>query len=278
MKEHRTQVHGHRGCSGPEPENTVPAFLRAAATGCQWLELDVVITGDDTVLVSHEPWMDHRTCRDPQGRPLTEAEGRATNIFTLPLAEVQRYRCVPSGSDDAKGADPSWYKPALGEVVRAVDALAQRTGIVPPGYTIEVKSERGWYGTYQPVPERLAERMLQEVDALGILHRCIIQSFDGAVLKAIHASAPAVPLCLLAERPEVPATVLDHLGFTPAYYGPTIDTVDASLAEDLRSHGIGLLVWTVNTKAGMERLLDIGVDGIITDHPAMAMALLADRQ
>ncbi|MEO7080547.1 MAG: glycerophosphodiester phosphodiesterase family protein, partial [Flavobacteriales bacterium] len=88
-----TQVHGHRGCADAVPANTIPAFLRATATGCHWLEMDVVITGDDQVLVSHEPWMDHLICRDPEGRAISEVEGRAINIFQLPLAEVQRYGC-----------------------------------------------------------------------------------------------------------------------------------------------------------------------------------------
>src|SRR6218665_2343231 len=60
------EVHGHRGCRGLMPENTIPAFLAAAEMGCEWIELDVVITGDGHVLVSHEPWMEHRICRTPE--------------------------------------------------------------------------------------------------------------------------------------------------------------------------------------------------------------------
>lgn len=131
------QVHGHRGCAGPFPANTVPAFLEATAAGCHWLEMDVVITGDNHVLVSHEPWMDQASCLGPDGQGISEAEGRALNIFRMPLAEVQRYAVIVAGAPQGHRA----HKPALGEVVEAVRDFAQAEGIPVPGFNIEVKSD-----------------------------------------------------------------------------------------------------------------------------------------
>ena len=273
------QVHGHRGCTGPHPENTVPAFLSATATGCQWLELDVVITGDEHVLVSHEAWMDHHICRDPQGQAFTEEEGRAINIFKLPLAEVQCFGCVP---DRAKTAVPKtavdWHKPTLVEVVRAVDHFARSAGTVAPGFNIEVKSIPALYGTFQPAPNVFAELVISDVRALRLAERCIIQSFDIAILEDVHALAPHIPLALLVDNTEGVAENLGRLSFAPTYYSVSLSIANARMAADLRNRGIGLLVWTVNTEAEMERMLQLGVDGIITDHPSTAMKLIADAQ
>ena len=274
-----TQVHGHRGCEGPVPANTIPAFLMAAATGCHWLEMDVVITGDHRVLVSHEPWMDHHACRDTKGGVISEQEGRAFNIFNLPLEEVQRFGCVPANHGDASiSPREGWHKPTLAEVVRAVDAFALERGIRPPSFNIEIKSEPLQYGTFQPPPAEFAELVTLDVTVLGITGRCIVQSFDTAVLEAVHALVPGVPIALLVENADGLAANLQRLSFTPAYYSPAFSIANRRLAEELREKGIGLLVWTVNEEVDMLRMLDLGVDGLITDRPAEAMALIAARQ
>lgn len=274
-----TQVHGHRGCNDAVAANTIPAFLRAAATGCQWLEMDVVITGDEKVLVSHEPWMDHHSCRDPEGLAMTEEEGRAINIFKLPLREIQRFGCVPTDSGEAWSARPNgWYKPTLAEVVNAVDASSAERRITAPSFNIEIKSERRLYGTYQPFPDRFAELVLHDVFALAIQDRCILQSFDPAVLEAVHALAPDLPLALLVDNPDAVEVNLARLGFTPHYYSTAFSLAGPHMAKTLHDNGIGLLVWTVNEEADMSRMLDLRVDGLITDRPKRAMTLIAERQ
>lgn len=271
---HPTQVHGHRGCSGHGPENTVPAFLHAARTGCQWLELDVVITADDQVLVSHEPWMDHHACRDPHGKPITQEQGRSVNIFKLSLEEVQRYQCF--SEVDADSAHRV-HKPTLAETVQAVDRFAEQRTITPPGFNIEVKSEPALYGSFQLEPRRFAELVVQEVIALGIAQRCIIQSFDVAILEAVHGLAPLIPVALLVENADGMEANLQRLTFTPNYYSPAFSIANAQLAEQLRERNIGLLVWTVNEETDIEGMLELGVDGIITDFPERAMALVGKR-
>lgn len=274
-----TQVHGHRGCEGPVPANTIPAFLMAAATGCTWLEMDVVITGDRRVLVSHEPWMDHHVCRDPDGVPISEEEGRAINIFMLPLEEVQRFGCVPTSlADSPISPQENWHKPTLAEVVRAVDAYVPKSGKPPPSFNIEIKSEPQLYGTFQPQPVAFAELVLLDVIALGIEERCIIQSFDTAVLEAVHTMAPEVPIALLVDNADGLEANLRRLSFKPAYFSPAFSLANPPLAAELREKGIGLLVWTVNHEADMLRMLDLSVDGLITDKPAEALSLIAARQ
>ena len=147
-----------------------------------------------------------------------------------------------------------------------------------PSFNIEIKSEPLIYGTFQPPPERFAELVLRDVIALGITDRCLVQSFDIAILEAMHALAPDLPLALLVENADGVESNLRRLSFTPRYYSPAYSIANARMAGELREKGIGLLVWTVNDMADMCRMLDLEVDGLITDKPREAMALIASRQ
>lgn len=261
------EVHGHRGCRGLLPENTVPAFLRAAELGVDWLELDVVITADSQVLVSHEPWMSHVICTDPDGRPIPEAEERARNIYRMTLAEAQAYDC--GGLEHPRFPEQEQrraHKPALREVVEAVDEAALLGG-GHPGFNIEIKSDPALYGTYQPRPAEFARLVLKEIVDLGITDRVIIQSFDPAVLAAVRAIDPDITLALLVENSDGLAVNLQRLGFKPAIYSPHHALVDAALVRALHEQGIQLVVWTVNEPEDIRRMMDLGVDGIITDYP-----------
>lgn len=273
----RPEVHGHRGCEGAFPPNTIPAFLHATSLGCQWLEMDVVITGDGKVLVSHEPWMDPHSCLKPDGTRLSEEDGRAINIFQLPLDQVQAYPCVPSGGN-VSSPQADWHKPTLAEVVHATDRQTAAHGSSSMRFNIEIKSEPALYDTYQPRPRRFAELVLSELVILNIMDRCLVQSFDTEVLEAVHAMAPEIPLALLVENKDGLEADLDRLGFKPNYYSPSFFMANAEMKATLRDRGIGLLVWTVNDASDMLRMLDLGVDGLITDRPAEALALIAARQ
>lgn len=275
---HLVHIHGHRGCAGPFPANTLPAFLEAVSIGCPWIELDVVITGDGQVLVSHEPWMDHRTCTRPGGRAIGQEEGRSINLFHLPLAEIQRYGCIPEGSLPEGGLSRDWYKPTLSEVVQAVDAAPRAPGGMPIAFNVEIKSEPAWYGTFQPSPEKLARMVVEQLARLDLLGRCLVQCFDPAVLVAAHRLMPLLPLALLVENGGPPKANLAPLDFTPAYYSAAYGLIHQGLVHDLHRQGIGVLAWTVNDPAEMLRLLDLGVDGLITDQPSLALAMLAARQ
>lgn len=261
-----TEVHGHRGCSGPFPANSVMAFLEAARTGCHWLEMDVVITGDNKVLVSHEPWMDPATCTDPAGKPLGEEAGRSANIFKMTLEEVQRYHLLP-----ASALAP--WKPTLTEVHAHVHRECAQHSMPMPRFNIEVKSDPAWYGTYQPSPAVFAQRMVQEIHVDGLHGHCLVQSFDPTILEAMRRTDPSIPLALLVDNAASLEENLHLLEFTPAYYSPEHRLINVALVTELRACGIGLLTWTVNEEADMRRMIDLGVDGLITDRPELAMRL-----
>jgi glycerophosphoryl diester phosphodiesterase len=269
------EVHGHRGCRGLLPENTVPAFLRATELGCDRLEMDVVVTGDGQVLVSHEPWLEHRICLDPDGRPITAATERSFNLYRMTVAEVQRCDCGSLGHPDHADQEAMRaVKPTLAQVVEAVEEHALMNGLHTPGYNIEIKSDPALYGTFQPPPEELARLVLDALDGLGITDLSIVQSFDPAVLEAVHAIEPDVVLALLVEDAAGLETQLSRLSFTPSIYSPYHALVDRALVDALAARDIRLVVWTVNEEEDIRRMLSLGVDGIISDHPERVLRLI----
>ncbi len=273
------EVHGHRGCRGLLPENTLPAFEKAAKLGCQWLEMDVVITGDGHVLVSHEPWMEHRICRTPQGDTITVEHERDFNIYHMSLAEVQAFDCGSRIHPDFPEQElQRLHKPTLEEVVSHIEELAMEEGLGNVGYNIEIKSEPALYDKFQPNPQPFAERVIATIDSLGIGNKVIIQSFDPAVLEAVHTIDQEIPVALLVDNGNDLPTNLARLSFTPDYYSPAQALVDAALMRALDQRQIDLLVWTVNDEADMRRMINFGASGIITDYPDKLIKILDDAQ
>ena len=262
------EIHGHRGSRGLEPENTIPAFIKGAEEGCDWLELDVVMTGDGHVLVSHEPWIDHRICLDPKGDRIPADGDRQLNIFRMSLEEVQAYDCGTLKNPDFPDQQHEvLYKPTLAEVVEAVDDHTMAVGSNVGGYNIEIKSDPAWYGIYQPEPTDYAAQVLAEIEESGITDRCMIQSFDPAILEAVHNTSPWVRLALLVDNADGLDANLARLSFKPAVYSPHYTLADEKMVNDLWERDIELAVWTVNDKDEIERIVKLGVDAVISDYP-----------
>lgn len=273
------EIHGHRGCRGLLPENTLPAFLEAAEMGCDLLELDVVITADSQVLVSHEPWMSHRICRTPQGDSITEQQEHDFNIYRMTVAEAQSFDCgsTPQVAFPDQELSPQ-FKPTLRQVVEAVDLKMMDNGTAGVGWNIEIKSEPALYDVFQPRPERFARLVLAEIDSLGIGGRTVIQSFDPAILEEIHRTDETLATALLVDNTNGLERNLARLSYTPTHYSTAFALADKALVKTLDSLGIELLVWTVNDKSDLRRMIKLGVGGIITDHPEKAIKLLDEEE
>lgn len=275
----RPEVHGHRGCRGLMPENTLPAFEKAVELGCDWLEMDVVVTADSQVLVSHEPWMNHLICRTPQGDSITEGSEHGFNIYHMSAAEAQRFDCGsathPDFPDQENAALP---KPLLRDVVMAAEEKSMEVGAGGIGYNIEIKSEPTLYGTYQPEPKRFVQLVLAQIDSLGMDDRCVIQSFDPAILEEVHRQNPDLSTSLLVENDDDLSTNLKRLSFKPDHYSPSFSMVDKKLVKELEERDIALLVWTVNDRDDMRRMIKLGAKGIITDYPDRLLKILDEEE
>lgn len=270
-------VQGHRGARGLLPENTLPAFLKALELGVTTLEMDVVITRDDQVVVSHEPWMSGTFCSLPSGEPVPVAQEQQYNLYTMTWPEVQAFDCGRRGHPRFPRQQPMQvHKPLLREVIAAAEAWTQMHGRPPVQYNIETKSMPEGDGLFHPVPA-LFSRLLYDVLAdTGIRDRAIVQSFDVRTLQAMRQWDPSLRLALLVAREQNRGLTahLDALGFTPTIYSPDYRLVDAALVEAVHQAGMHLIPWTVNTLEDMLHLKALGVDGLITDYPNIGRALL----
>lgn len=271
-------VHGHRGCRGLLPENTLPAFLKATELGADFLEMDVVISGDGQVVVSHEPWMSHRLCLRPNGDTITEADERSFNLYKMSVREIQTFDCGSLEQADFPTQEPErTYKPVFRDVVEAVDEHAMISGVPAPGYSIEIKSDPELYGSYQPPPAEFVRIVIEAIDSLGLADRCIIQSFDPAILEVVHAERPDISVALLVENQDGWKENLKRLSFEPNIYSPWFGLIDAKDVEILHEKNVEVVVWTVNEEADIRKVITLGVDGIISDYPDRVIQFLEEN-
>lgn len=267
-------VHGHRGCRAYLPENTLPAFLKAVEMGCHGLEMDVVLTQDGQVLVSHEPWLNPEICLGPKGEWLDPKSGKAHNLYHLPYAAIKALDCGSLGHPRFSSQRPlPTYKPSLADVIDAVEALTTQQGLLPVRYTIEVKYDPAERGLYYPPESELIAPLLTVLEKKGVMSRALVQSFDLECLRWTHKLAPEVTISLLTDDERPLGEQLDELGFVPRFHGPNFRHITPARMAAARAHGIQVLPWTVNELADMERLVEWGVAGIITDYPARALRL-----
>ncbi|NBC08979.1 MAG: glycerophosphodiester phosphodiesterase [Bacteroidetes bacterium] len=260
---------GHRGARGLLPENTVPAFLKALEyPQVKTLELDLAVSQDSQLVVSHEPWMSHHICSHPDGRPVTEAEEDELLIFQMPYDSVRQYDCGSRGNArfPQQQAQPA-YKPLLREVVQEAEAFAKQQERALPRYNIEIKLEPDYDGVKAPGPQTFARLLLEEIKTLGIAERATVQSFDVRPLQQLHRMDSSITTALLIDNPNGVAVNLQALGYTPDIYSPYYKMVTANVVKTVHDRGMKIIPWTVNDTTAMKALIELGVDGIITDYP-----------
>lgn len=266
---------GHRGSRGLMPENTIPAMLKAIDLGVTTLELDAVISKDKEVVVSHEPFFNHEISMKPDGKPVAPAEERALNIYQMTYEEVSAFdvgsKPNPRFPDQQKVRAS---KPLLRELLDATEAYAGQKGRTL-FYNIETKSTPRGDGTFHPAPAEFVDLLMGVVQSKGLEERVIIQSFDFRTLQYLHDKYPTIKTAMLIEDNNTRSLddQLQSLGFTPTIYSPHHSLVTPALIEKCHEKGIKVIPWTVNTLKRMEKLKEMGVDGIISDYPNLFQQL-----
>lgn len=259
---------GHRGARGLMPENTVPAFLAALAyPQVSTLELDLAVSKDNQLIVSHEPWFNPVICKTPKGDTIPKKEGEKYLTYQFTAQEIKGFDCGmlpnPRFPEQQKIAA---FKPALREVVEAVKAQdPQRFKIIR--WNIEIKSRPEWDGTRHPGIEAYCALVVKTLRDLGIDRNCNIQSFDLRPLQIINRMAPDIPLAYLIENIQSFEANIKALGFQPAIYSPYYLMVSKKLVKKCHKSNVKIIPWTVNDVGSMRQLIRMGVDGIITDYP-----------
>lgn len=271
-------LQGHRGARGLRPENTMPAFRHALTLDVTTLEMDVVISADSQVVVSHEPWMSSVVCTQPDGSPVPSDRDPLFNLFEMPYAEIARFDCGRRGHPDfPQQKAVAAPKPLLREVIRMAEAYVSAHDRETVFYNIETKSRPADDGVYHPGPERFTRLLYAVLKDEGVTDRATIQSFDARTLRVAHTLDPALSLSLLVGRGggDLPVNV-EALGFTPTIYSPDYRLISRKLVDAAHARGMEVIPWTVNARSDMERLRKFGVDGLITDYPDRARFLLEE--
>ena len=261
---------GHRGCRGLYPENTIPGFLKAIDLGVTTLEMDLVITKDKKVILSHEPFFNHEITTLPNGEYVSESNERELNIYEMVYSKVKKY-------DVGQKAHPRFLqqqkikanKPLLTEVIDSVEMHAKTNNKQPLFYNIETKIQPQTDNVYHPEPQEFVDLMMAVILGKKIQNRVIVQSFDSRSLQYLHQKYPSVKTALLVEAFDKKSfeKQIEDLGFTPTIYSPAQELVDLNLVQECRSKKIKLIPWTVNDLETIRRFVALGVDGIITDYP-----------
>ncbi|RYE91382.1 MAG: glycerophosphodiester phosphodiesterase [Cytophagaceae bacterium] len=274
----RPEVHGHRGCRGLFPENTLPAFQHALALGVDALELDVVVSQDGQVVVSHEPWLSAKLGRGPQGQLLNPGEERRFNLYQLPYATIRQCIVGEWPHPDFPEQQPVLsHRPLLREVLHQAETQCQQLGRPAVRYSVELKSTPEGDGLYHPAPAAFVGLVAAELRAAMVEARTTLLSFDPRVLQVARQAYPDLALCLLIEDylPPVP-TLFTELGFVPDTLGPDYQLLSAATIHALRTvyPQLRLVPWTVNFQADLQLVRDWQVEGITTDYPDRLSALL----
>ncbi len=261
---------GHRGCRGLMPENTIPAMLHALDLGVSTLEMDIVFTKDSVAILSHEPFFNHEITTKPDGSFIEEKEEKNYNIFKMNFAEAQQYdvglKPHPRFPQQKKIAV---HKPSLAQLFDSVKLYMAKSKRPFPYFNIETKTMPFSDNTYHPAPTAFVDMLMKVIKEKQMEQWVMIQSFDMRTLQYLHTNYPTVPTVLLIEDYDKRTLEeqLQQLGFTQTVYSPANSLVTKELIDKCHQQNIKVIPWTVNTKAKIEELKKMGVDGIISDYP-----------
>jgi len=253
-------VHGHRGARAVRPENTLPAFEYAIQIGVDALEMDMAVTRDNVIVISHDPILEGPVCHGPRDSAV---------IHQLTLKQVKQWEC--SGANPhfpAQKGIPGTRMPTLDEVF----ALAGKGTF---DFNIETKSFPD-QPQYTPPPEEFAQMVLKKVRQYKLEKRIILQSFDFRTLQAMKILAPEIRLSALTEADE-----RDFVGIAreaeAGIISPSLKLVTPEKVAAAHAAGIQVVPWTVNTPQEWDLMIAAKVDAIITDDPAALLAYLKRR-
>lgn len=261
------EVQGHRGDRGNFPENSLPAFISAVEKGVDVLELDVVISKDKKVVVSHEPFMHSLYMLTPEGDSISETEQEAYNFYKMSYDSIKTFNAGSKGNRlFPEQKKQKTYKPLLAEVIDSVNNYINKNSLQPVKYNIELKSSESKYCTHQPEPGefvKLVMKVLEESE----LSSFNLQSFDVNILNEIHQNYPEVETAYLVSAAGIEKN-LELLNYQPEIYSPHFELVkDSDFVDSIVKKNMRLIPWTVNDTSDIKIMIKLGVDGIITDYP-----------
>ena len=261
---------GHRGARGLYPENSIVAMKTAIDfPKVTTLEMDCHITKDKQVVVYHDDYLNPKFVTYTNGKELSGKDIKGT-LYTYDWKELDQFDLGLKGNIDF----PSQQKVAtkislLADLIDEAEAYAKEKRQEPMFYNIETKSKEGKDHEAHPAPQEFSDLVLEVVIEKGIAPRTVIQSFDKRTIQYINKTYPQIKTSYLidAKNKKSIKELVDDLGYTPFIISPNYKIVTEKMVKDAHNLGIKIIPWTVNSKAEMTSLIDLKVDGIISDYP-----------
>ena len=267
---HQIDIQGHRGCRGLMPENTLPAFEKAIDLGVHTLELDLAISKDRKVVVSHEPYINRLFCLDTLGKEIFLKDSISFNLFKMTYQEIKVFDCgTKMFSRFTEQQKMKTYKPLLSEVFKMVKAKNSKVK-----FNIEIKSDPKYDDIYTPKPEEFVRLVLELIYNYDVFELTNLQSFDLRILEEVKRQAPKMKVALLVGEFEVIKDKLARLSYSPEILSPYFKLLDEKTVKNYRAEGFIIVPWTLNTIEDMQLMIRYNVDGIITDYPNRLIKLL----
>jgi glycerophosphoryl diester phosphodiesterase len=275
----KLDVQGHRGGRGLMPENSIPAMIHAIDLGVKTLELDCVISQDGKVVVSHDTYMSSDFMLKPDGSEITKVEDKQLLLYKMPYDSIRRY----DGGTKPHAQFPEQkkfktYKPLLSELIDSVERYIKVKHLKPVYYNLEIKSSPDGDNTAHPVPGDFVKLVMDVINQKKIAKRVVIQSFDVRPLQVLHKNYPKQVLSYLIANKDSFADNVKKLGFTPQVISPYYTLIDSNFVTQAHEAKVQVLPWTVNDEAGMKKMEELKVDGIISDYPDRLVKLFGSYQ
>lgn len=257
----------HRGGRGLMPENTIPAMLSVMDNDkVTTLEMDLAVTKDKQVVVSHDPTLNPIITTKADG---TYIKANEFTIYQMDYVQLQKFdvglKVHPVYPQQKKLAAAI---PTLNDLVDSVELKGKSLGR-QMFYNIEIKSVDGKDVIEHPAPDEFVELVVNIIKQKNIVTRTTIQSFDLRPLKVLHQKYPTIQIAYLVEGKGAGDVKMkiDLLGYKPNIYSPEYKYVTKETVEYCHANNMKIIPWTVNTKTEMDTLIALGVDGLITDYP-----------
>jgi len=265
---------GHRGARGLMPENTIGGMLRALDLGVTTIGMNVVISKDNQVVLSHEPYFNHEISLLPSGKPIVLKAEQSYNMYKMDYAEIKKFDVGSKVHSRFPGQQKfAAHKPLLNEVIDSVEAYVKLHKMAKPNYAIEIKTVRKGDLVFHPEPAEFSQLVMDVVVAKKLTKRTIIQAFDIRSLQYVHAKYPKIKTALMIDEKEDFENNIKDLGYTPTVYSPYSVLVGKGLVDRCHAAGIKIIPWTVNSLKDMNYMIGLGVDGVITDYPNLFNSL-----
>lgn len=250
------------------PENTIASEENAIAYDCT-MEMDLQMSGDKKIVVSHDAYFNSAFCLTPQGDSMSKRDGDSRLIYHMPYDSVARYDAgIKPYPDFPRQKKIHAVKPLLSVLIDSTEAYGRQNHHINH-YNIEIKSNPGNDGkTYSGLNEYI-DAAMTIIIGKGIAPRTMMQSFDVRALKIIHEKYPKIKTSFLVGPRDVRTVqgYIAELGFSPDIFSPDFSLVTADLVTAFHQQHILVIPWTADTLGDIRRLKSMGVDGIITDYP-----------